>query len=193
MKKLVLVLLIPVLAGCAAAIKMESGQQSVGERLVVNLDGPWNQIKVPGMGPAQTWTMEGLPIDQLLLYSGLKDGEAIHAERAYGSSPQKSFQFRSLMQPDEIVSLFEGMLTRDGSKFKLVKLEPTVFGGGKGFRFEYQLTRKIDNVQLLGVGYGTVSKGELFALVYQAPRLTFFSRHQARVEQMAKSARIKAS
>ena len=65
------------------------------------------------------------------------------------------------------------------------------FAGQKGFRFEYALTRKVDNVQLLGLGYGTVSKGELFAIVYTAPRLTFFARHRDRVEQIAKSARLK--
>ena len=40
-----------------------------------------------------------------------------------------------------------------------------------------------------GVGYGTVSKGELFALLYAAPRLGFFPRHKDKVEQIARSAR----
>jgi hypothetical protein len=95
------------------------------------------------------------------------------------------------MQPDQIVAMFEGMLTRDGSSFKLVKLEPATFGGEKGFRFEYSLIRRVDNVQLAGMGYAAVSKGELFALLYSAPRLTFFSRHQGRVDQIARSARLK--
>ena len=192
MKNLLIVLLVSVLAGCASAVKVESGDRTIGDRLLVTLDSAWNQINASGMGPAQTWTMEGLPVDQLLIYSGLKDGQAIHAERTYSSSnPQKSFIFRATMQPDEIVALFEGMLTRDGSRFKLVKLEPATFGGAKGFHFEYSLTRKLDSVQLSGLGYGTVSKGELFAFVYQAPRLTFFPRHQGRVEQIARSARLK--
>ena len=192
MKNLLIVLLVSVFAGCVSAVKVESGDRTIGDRLMVTLDGAWNQINAPGLGPAQTWTMEGLPVDQLLIYSGLKDGQAIHAERTSASSnPQKSFNFRSTMQPDEIVSLFEGMLTRDGSRFKLVKLEPAAFGGNKGFHFEYSLTRKLDSVQLSGLGYGTVSKGELFAIVYQAPRLTFFPRHQGRVEQIARSARLK--
>jgi hypothetical protein len=42
-----------------------------------------------------------------------------------------------------------------------------------------------------GLGYGTVSKGELFAMLYTAPRLTFFARHRERVEQMARSATLK--
>jgi hypothetical protein len=108
-----------------------------------------------------------------------------------GSGSRKSFNFRSTMQPDEIAALFEGMLTRDGSSYKLVKLEPAIFGGHKGFRFEFSLIRKYDNVQLSGVGYGAVSKGELFAIVYMAPRLAFFARHAASVENMARSARVK--
>jgi hypothetical protein len=178
------------LAGCASMSKVDSGERTVGERLVMTLEGAWNQISAPGLGPAQTWTMEGLPVDQLLVYSGLRDGQAVHAEGA-GGQGRKSFVFRATMQPDEIVALFEGMLTRDGSTFRLVKLEPAAFAGGRGFRFEYALTRKFDGVQLSGLGYGVVDKGELFALVYLAPRLAFFARHQGRVEQIARSARMK--
>jgi len=189
MRTLVVVLALAVLAGCATVNKVESGAQTVGERLTFELEGAWNHVAAPGMGPAQTWTMEGLPVDQLLIYSGLKDGEALHRANAGAG---KTFNFKATMQPDEIVTLFEGMLTRDGSQFRLTKLEPSTFGGLKGFRFEYALTRKSDNVVLSGIGYGAISKGELFALMYLAPRLTFFSRHRERVEQMARSARVKS-
>src|SRR5919204_549274 len=139
MKALVAALVVLALAGCATVQKVDSGEQSAGERLLVSLKGPWNRVSVPGMGPAQIWTMEGLPIDQLRIYSGIKNDEAL-AKAAPGSG-RKDFVFRSSMQPDEIVSLFEGTFTRDGSSFKLTKLEPTPFGGGKGFRFEYTLIR----------------------------------------------------
>ena len=188
MRKLLVVFALTALSGCATVNKMESGDRTVGERMTLHLEGAWNHVALPGQGPAQTWTMEGLPVDVLLIYSGLKDGEAMHRET---SSGQKTFSFRASMQPDEIVGLFEGMLSRDGSQFQLTKLEPATFGGEKGFRFEYALTRKVDGVVLSGIGYSTVSKGELFALVYQAPRLTFFSRHKDRVEQIARSARVK--
>lgn len=189
MRLILCILLVAALAGCASTTKVESGTRAIGDRMTLTLEGEWNHVTGPNMGPAQTWTMEGLPIDQLLIYSGLKDGEAVHGGSPTGSS--KVFSFRSGMQPDEVVSMFEGMMTRDGSTFKLVKLEPSSFGGDKGFRFEYQLIRKVDNVQLLGVGHATVSKGELFAILYAAPKLTFFDRHKARVEQIARSARVK--
>lgn len=191
MKLLLAVLILATVAGCVSVSKVESGERPIGDRLVVTLDGPWNKINAPNLGPAENWTMEGLPVDQLLIYSGLKDGLAIHAQRTGAGPQQKVFAFRSSMQPDEIVALFEGMFTRDGSRFKLDKLAPAAFGGGKGFRFEYSLTRKIDNVQLSGVGYGTVNKGELFAIVYMAPQLAFFPRHVASVEQLCRSARVK--
>jgi hypothetical protein len=186
MKTVALLVVLLLAAGCASVNKIDSGERRIGDRLVVQLDGAWNHVDAPMMGPAQTWTMEGLTIDQLIIYSGHKDGQPVHAS---GGGQQKSFSFRSTMQPDEIVAMFEGMLTRDGSTFKLGKLEPVPFGE-RGFRFEYSVVRKVDNVQLSGVGYGTVSKGELFAMLYMAPRITFFSRHQGRVEQMARSAKV---
>ncbi len=84
--------------------------------------------------------------------------------------------------------MFEGMLTRDGSQFKLVKLEPAPFGGGKGSASNTRSCRRVDNAQLSGVGFGVVNKGELFALLYHTPRLAFFPHHQPRVEQIARSA-----
>jgi len=190
LNKLLALLVVALLGGCVSMAKVELGERAVGDRMTVTIEGPWNHLNSSSLGPAETWTMEGLPVDQLLLYPGLKDGQAIHA-RGQGGPNAKSFEFRAAMQPDEIVGLFEGMLTRDGSRFRLMRLEPVDFAGQKGFRFEYALTRKVDNVQLLGLGYGTVSKGELFAIVYTAPRLTFFARHRDRVEQIAKSARLK--
>ena len=52
------------------------------------------------------------------------------------------------------------------------------------------LTRRMDGVQLSGVGYGAVRGGELFGIVYQAPRLGFFPRYSKQIETMALSARL---
>jgi hypothetical protein len=83
------------------------------------------------------------------------------------------------------------LLTRDGSRFTLVKLEPSNFGTGQGFRFEFELVRRINNLRVSGVGYGAVSKGELFSLLYFAPRMTFYPRHIAQVEKISATAQVK--
>jgi len=192
MRILLAAILVAGIAGCATTqiTKVESGERVVGERLEIKVDGAWNLINTPLLAPAQAWTMEGLPIDQLLIYSGVKDGEAIRPQ-AGGAAPT-SVNFRSSMQPDEIVAMFEAALTRDGSTFKLAKLEPSSFAGAKGLRFEYAVVRKFDNVQLSGVGFAAVRDGELFAMVYSAPRLGFFPRHQQRVEDIARTAKLRA-
>jgi len=90
------------LAACApVATKVESGDRTI-ERMVVSLDGAWNEITVPegntamrnalDIGPAHVWTMEGLPVDRLLIYAGLKDGQPVHGE---GAANAKRFEFRS--------------------------------------------------------------------------------------------------
>ncbi len=189
MKRLLLVGLLLILAGCATVKKIDSGVNTIGERMNINITGNWNGLDFPGIKPAQVWTMEGLTIDELIIYAGIKNDQAMHIENS-ADSKLKNFVFHSNMPTEEIVSMFEGVLSRDGSTFKLLKLERYPFGGTNGFRFEYERIRKLDSVQLRGVGFGGVDKGELFALLYQAPRLTFFPRHQARVEDIAKSVRI---
>ncbi|HTD07142.1 hypothetical protein [Undibacterium sp.] len=193
LKRIAIAAILIALTGCVSVTKVDSGDRAVGERLQLHLDGAWNQINAPSVvGPnCQSWTMEGLTVDQILVYSGLKNDEPIHYQ-AGGSSEKKVFKFHSNMQPEQIVALYEGMLTRDGSTFTLKKLEPAMFGGVKGFHFEYTLVRKTDNVQISGTGSGAVSKGELFAIVYQAPQLVFYPRHQARVAHIIQSARLKA-
>lgn len=188
MKKLLLVALVVVLSACGTVRKVESGNHMVGERLSVNIEGAWNHLDFPGIRPAEVWTMEGVTVDEFLIYSGIKDGQAMHSDT---NGQKKNFVFRSGMQAEEVVSMFEGVLTRDGSNFRLTRLEPYPFGGRKGYRFEYERIRKVDNVQLLGVGFGAIDQGELFALIYQAPRLTFFPRHKDRVEAIARSVAIK--
>jgi len=188
-KNIVVAAILLALGACATVDKVDKGDRTVGERLQIVVEGPWNHLNIPGLGPAQVWTMEGITVDELKLYAGIKDGQLIHGQTQTPNA--KNFSFASSMKPDEIVALFEGALTRDGSKFQLLKLEPAQFAGQAGFRFEYALTRKIDNVLLSGLGYGTVHKGELFAILYSAPRLTFFARHRERVEGIVKSATLK--
>ncbi|MCK9282800.1 MAG: hypothetical protein M0P39_00775 [Rhodocyclaceae bacterium] len=189
MRGLLLAVLALSVFGCASVKKVESGTNRLGERFTISIEGAWNQLDFPGVKPAQVWTMEGVTVDEFLIFNGIRDGEVMNSKS--GNGKQQDFVFRKSMPTEEIVSLFEGVLSRDNAVFKLIKIEPYPFGGKKGFRFEYERIRKTDNVQLRGVGFGAVDGGDLFALLYHAPRLTFFPRHQARVEAIAATAVIR--
>ena len=95
------------------------------------------------------------------------------------------------MQPADVMALLQSLLTLDGSSFSLDRLEATEFVGTRGFRIEYSMVRKLDEVRLRGVAFGAVRNGELFLINYSAPRLAFFTKHAAQVEAIARSAKVK--
>lgn len=178
------------LAGCAQMSQVASGEVVVGGRMVVNLDKPWNQFEqVMGDG-IPTWTQDGVTVDTLKFYVGLKDGALIAAtpSEPKGIAP---LAFKSSMRTGEIVALFERMYSRGGSSFTLEKVVPHSFMDTPGFRFEFSSIRKSDDVRLRGVGWGAVRNGELFAITYAAPRLAFYPAGLPSATAIANSARIR--
>lgn len=180
-----------VLAGCAQVTKVASGDTVLRNRLTVTVTTPWNQFE-RGLGDnTPVWTIDGITVDALQFYVAVKDGELIAPtpSEPKGLTP---LAFKAAMQPADIVSLYQGLWTRDGSAFTLEKIEPAEFAGGPGFRFEYHLVRKLDDVRLRGIAWGAVRNGELFLINYAAPRLGFFPRGIGAVEALVKTARVKA-
>lgn len=179
-----------VLAGCANVAKVGAGDAVIAERLVVPSDAAWNQFNPPfvqGKAVAM-WTQEGLTIDQLNFYAGLKDGEELAAAQ---TKEQRALVFKAAMQPHEVVALFESLYTRDGSSFTLDKLEPAQFLGQRGWRAQFTVVRKFDEVRLSGSAWGTVRNGELYAMTFSAPAAGFHARLAPRVEKLALNARFK--
>lgn len=179
------------LGGCANLSKVDTGEAIVKDNLVVTVDSPWNQFANVMGSKAVNWTKEGLFVDRLQFYVAVNDGEEIE-NKLPGVKDQRPLVFKSTMPPHEIVQVFQNVLTRDGSSFTLSKLEPTTFLGGSGFRVEYGLVRKGDDVQMKGFAFGAVRDGKLYLMHYTAPRMAFFGRYSAVVEQMARSARLKS-
>ncbi len=191
MKSLRIGAVVLLLAACATpegVVKVEQGQQSVADKLELQLDGPWNRFNTTDSDAVPTWTVEGFPVDRLQFFVAIKDGADIVKRDAKKQHP---LTFHAAMQPQEVVALFRGLLTEDGSIFTLEKLEPLTFLGEDGFRFRYSLKRHSDGVQLAGVGYGAIHHAELTVILYSAPRLGFFPRYEAQIEKMALGARLK--
>lgn len=175
------------LGGCAAVSVVSQGEVVVERRLVVQADRPWNQFG-SHLTHVPTWTHEGITVDELKFYVGIKDGQVLPAAPVKNTTP---LTFRAKMSPQEVVALFQAMLTRDGSSFQLDKIEPTTFLQSPGFRFDYSLIRKSDDVQLKGAAFGVVKNGELFVMTYSAPRLVFFPRYLPAFEKLASSATVR--
>ena len=71
----VAVLLAVALAGCATVTKVDSGETLVRNRLAVQVSEPWNQFERGFADNTPTWTLEGITVDALQFYVGVKDGE----------------------------------------------------------------------------------------------------------------------
>ncbi len=185
MKKVILILLVGLLSSCANVVKVESGEFKVSEHMSLTLTGAWNQLKAPSLKPAIVWSMEGVTVDQLLIYSDIKEGDTLVPNGLFDSEKNKKFIFHSTMDFSQIASLFEAKFTADGSIFNLDKIEPKVISKQKGVKLEFSVIRKTDNVKMQGLAYCVVFNNQLYALIYQAPKLTFFKRYQEDVEKMA--------
>jgi hypothetical protein len=175
------------LGGCAAVSVVSQGEVVVEKRLVVQADRPWNQF-ASHMTHVPTWTHEGITVDELKFYVGIKDGQVLPAAPVKNTTP---LTFKAKMSPQEVVALFQAMLTRDGSSFQLDKIEPTTFLQSPGFRFDYSLIRKTDDVQMKGSALGVIKDGELFVMHYAAPRLVFFPRYAPVFEKLASTATLR--
>jgi hypothetical protein len=178
------------LAGCAQLSQVATGQVVVGGRMVVDVDKAWNQFEYTLNDGTPTWTQQGITVDALKFYVGLKDG-ALLAPTPSEPKGQAPLAFKSGMQAADVVALFERLYSRGGSTFTLEKVVPMPFAGGNGYRFEFSSIRKADDVRLRGVGWFTVRNGELWAITYTAPRLAFFPAGIGEAEAIASSARIK--
>jgi hypothetical protein len=158
MKRWLALLLVLALAACTTITKVE-GEHVVHGRLAVQVSAAWNKINDPWVNePYDTWTQEGLPLDHLRLWGGVKNGEPLVSKpmvffRFAGEKDPRVPTFRSGMSPEKLVNLFEQLYANAGT-VRITKVEPAVFAGEKGVRFEFSLARRGDDLSMRGVGGG---------------------------------------
>jgi hypothetical protein len=195
MKRILAILFALSLAGCMSITKVE-GDQVVNNRLAVKVSDAWNKVSPPGnQQPYEMWTQEGLTLDHLRFWAAIPSGKPLMTlppgATPSGQTPRRLPTFTVGMPPDQLVNLFEVLYSSDGSVVTVTKVEPAVFAGEKGVRFEFAFARKSDDVQLRGVGWVGVRQNELFAATFVAPKLSFFPRLLPKAEAVVKTAQIR--
>ncbi|NKE64879.1 hypothetical protein RAMLITH_03515 [Ramlibacter sp. RBP-2] len=195
MRRLAAVLLALVLAACTTIAKVD-GEQIVGGKLAVTLPHAWNKVTDPWeRGRYDMWTQEGIPLDHLRLWAGLRPGESLVARptvlfRAPGEKDPRYPTFTAGLRPHRLVNLFEQLYANEGV-VQVTRMEPAPFAGQAGVRFEFTLARRADDLVLQGVGWAAEHRGELYAATFAAPKLAFFPRLLPMAEAVVRSARIR--
>jgi hypothetical protein len=202
MKRLIALLLAVLLAACTSIAKME-GDQVVNDRLTVHVTGAWNKVRDHlESDPYDTWTQEGVPLDHLRFWGGVRPGQPLVIKPAFFSRAADAKEprvptFRPGLPAEKLVSLFEEVYALDGT-VAITKVEPAVFAGHNGVRFEFTLARRSDDLNMLGVGWVAVRPDpmwgeELFAATFVAPKLSFYGRLLPLAEAVVKSARVRGA
>jgi hypothetical protein len=202
MKRLVILLVALALAACSTVSRME-GEQVINDRLAVHVTSAWTKVSDPwDVDPYDTWTQEGIPLDHLRFWGGVRPGQPLMTKpavftRAADARERRVPTFRPGLAPEKLVSLFEELYATAGT-VTITKVEPAVFAGQKGVRFEFTLARRADDLDMLGVGWLAVRPDdtwgeELFAATFVAPRLSFFQRLLPMAESVVNSARVRAA
>jgi hypothetical protein len=195
-KRLLAVLMLALLLGACTTVAKVEGEQVVKGRLAVSVPAAWNRIDDPWSSePYETWTQEGLPLDHLRLWGGVKAGQPLVSKpmaffRWSDEKDRRVPTFRAGMPPDKLVALFEELYELSGT-VRVTKVEPAAFAGEKGVRFEFTLARRGDDLVLRGVGWVAARGDELYAATFLAPDLGFYARLLPMAEAVVKTARIK--
>jgi hypothetical protein len=190
-----LVLAAALVAGCTTISKVE-GEQAVGERMTVQVTEAWNKVEFPGSKqPFEIWTQEGVFLDQLRFWPGIKPGQALvvlpSSATPAGQKAPRVPTYATGMSPDQLVALFEILYSNDGSAVTVTRVEPAVFAGATGVRFQFTIARKSDDLQLGGAGWVVVRGGELYAATFTAPNLAFWPKLLPKAEAVVKTAQIR--
>ena len=184
--------LVLLLCACASTVRID-GEQTIHNQMRVTVSQAWNKVQLPGgEQPYESWTQEGLRLDELRLWGGMGSGTALikPLPKAPGAvAPPRVPTFVKGMSDEQLIGLFEQVYGADGSIVSVERVAPESFMGGRGLRVEFSRVRKNDELGFKGVGWLAVRQDRFYAAAYTAPRLHFFNRLYPRAVAVARSAR----
>ncbi len=195
MRTLFSLLLALTLSACMTIAKVE-GEQVVNGKMQVQVSAAWNKVNSAwDREPYDMWTQEGVPLDHLRLWAGVPSGKTLVTKptvwfRSPGEKDPRFPTFDAALPADKLVNLFEAIYANEGV-VNITRVEPTVFAGARGVRFEFTLARRVDDVILKGVGWVAVHQGEMYAATFAAPRMSFYPRLLPMAEAVIRTARIR--
>jgi hypothetical protein len=165
--------------------------QPVGKLgLSVTPPNDWNRLGAKIGRNAESWTLDGLSLNDLTFYAGIEEGRTLFREVDKKNRPLP--KFTASMLPPDIVSLFEGSyrVAAGTSLFEIGQVEPATFAGKAGVHFTYSFVQQGEEVRRNGEGTGAIVGGKLYLITFEAPVIHYFDRDIARYHDLVRTARI---
>ncbi len=170
----------------AAHIKAEVAKG----RLKVIPANDWNRSSSRPSNRGESWTRDGITLNELTFYAGIKPGEAIFRQ---GYELDKELpRFKAEMLPTDLVELFEASnrMLLQSSVFKVELTEPAKLGGHNAVRFRYSYAAQNEDLPRKGEGVAAIIDGELHIVNFIAPALFFFDRDIGEVRKMIETTEV---
>jgi hypothetical protein len=160
--------------------------------LTVTPSQDWNKLGGRVGRNAESWTLDGLTLNDITFYGGIEDNRTLFREVDKRDRPLPRFSSNMLL-PD-VAQLFEASyrVANGTSLMTIDSIEPAPFAGNPGFRFTYNFTIQNEEVKRLGEARGAIVGGRLYMITFEAPAIHYFGRDLAAFRALADSARIAA-
>ena len=179
----------PALAGYALMAANQPVQ--IGKSILkVTPRGDWNRLGKRVGRNAESWTLDGLTLNDLTFYGGVASGAPLFREVDKVNRPLPHFS-TTMLSPD-IAQLFEGSyrIANDTSLMAIDAIEPAQFAGHDGFHFTYSFTLQSDEVKRKGEAIGALVDGKLYLITFEAPEIFYFDRDIERFRATAATATL---
>lgn len=171
---------------------MPAGMKQPVGKLGLSIVPPndWNRLGSKIGRNAESWTLDGLSLNDLSFYAGIEDGRTLFREVDKKNRPLPKFSSKMLLP--EIVQMFEGSyrIASGTSLFSIGQVEPATFAGNPGVRFTYSFVQQDEEVKRNGEATGAIINGKLYLITYEAPVIYYFDRDVSAYRKLVETAKV---
>ncbi|GAB2491947.1 hypothetical protein [Arenimonas alkanexedens] len=183
---LAFVLLAACASGGAGGRLQEAGDARVFD-LALDTDLDWARLKAPRQ---EQWTIDGAPLNQLLIISRVKSGEHVFLGAKQRRGRPDGPWFRTGMRPDEVRDVvLDGLRGSGWANVRGSDLRPARWGASPGLRFELALDNP-GGLMYRGMATAAEREGRLTLLVWIAPAEHYYGRDADAVSRLFDSLRF---
>ncbi|MBC8242036.1 MAG: hypothetical protein H8E30_16395 [Alphaproteobacteria bacterium] len=173
------------LTACVQTTLIKAGKQRVDDIYTVSPATEWNQIN--GL-PTNTWTQDGLGLQELSFFGLIGDGDSLFPLPAGNS--KKMPNFRADMRADDVMELLASSLGVVGVQSIETKgLRPFTFSGKRGFQFNFNYVTS-RGAELRGEAFGAVIADKLHLITYVGHPEYYYDKSRQEVVQMIRTLKL---
>jgi len=179
----------PALAGWKIAPRGAAAPVLKGAMTVTPGDD-WNFNTGHPMKKGETWTLDGVSLNELYLVAGLAPGETLFKDYAKKDRPLPKLGTGAVLTdiPEFVESSIRIQLNT--SQFETTGVEPVQFGGRDGVKFTYRYSVQGESLTRQGVAMATLAGKNLYLINFAAPSIYYFDRDKAKAEAVMASAKF---